>query len=79
VNPLDYQAWLFALTQLARRTGQRGNDVSESYQKSVTSVLNSGGASSELIRMVTEVTEINNEQAGRILGDELPLGLKVSG
>lgn len=79
VNPLDYQAWLLALTQLARRTGQRGNDVSESHQKSVTSVLNSGGASSELIRMVTEVTEINNEQAGRILGDELPLGLKVSG
>ena len=73
----DSHAWMLALAQLARRTEQRGLDISEGHRKSVMIGLNSAGAPAELLQMVESVVDVGKEQAGNILGDSLPLGLRL--
>lgn len=76
-SALDSQAWMLALAQLARRTDQRGFDISDGHRKSVITGIASAGAPAELIHMVESVVDIGQEQAGNILGDSLPLGLRL--
>lgn len=76
-TPADCQAWMLALAQLARKTDHRGLDISDGHRKSVMIGLKSAGASAEMMRMVEEATDIGQEQTGRILGDTLPLGLRL--
>lgn len=77
VQPVDMQAWTLALVQLARRTGQRGIDVSQGHRQSVVTGLKAAGANPELLALVSDVRDIGNEQAGQVMGDTLPLGLKL--
>ena len=76
-SAVDSQAWMLALAQLARRTDQRGLDISDGHRESVITGLISAGAPPELIHMVEKVVDIGQEQAESILGDSLPLGLRL--
>jgi molecular chaperone DnaK (HSP70) len=77
VQPVDVQSWMLALAQLARRTDQRGIDVSNGHRQSVLTGLKAAGANPELMELVSEVRDIGNDQAGQMMGDTLPLGLKM--
>ncbi|MFQ3649162.1 MAG: Hsp70 family protein [Gemmataceae bacterium] len=73
----DRLAWLFCLAQLARRTGQRALDVSEAHQQAVLTKLREYQATQALVAMVETVTESQTEEQGQLLGDSLPIGLRL--
>lgn len=76
-NQSERMAWGFCLAQLARRTGQRALDVDDSHQRSVLTVLHGLQVPSHWARMVEEVTELEREEQGQMLGDALPIGLRL--
>jgi hypothetical protein len=76
-NQSEHMAWAFCLSQLARRTGQRALDVDDSHQRSVLTVLNGLNVPAHWVRMVEEVTELEQEEQGQMLGDALPIGLRL--
>lgn len=70
-------AWGFCLAQLARRTGQRAIDVDESHQRSVLTVLRGQNVPAHWVEMVEQVSELHREEQGQLLGDSLPIGLRL--
>ncbi|MFO0878609.1 MAG: Hsp70 family protein [Gemmataceae bacterium] len=77
-NDSERMAWGFCLAQLARRTGQRALDVDDSHRQSVLTVLGSLHCPGHWIQMVEEVSELESEEQGQMLGDSLPIGLRLS-
>ncbi len=76
-NQSERMAWAFCLSQLARRTGQRALDVDDSHQRSVLTVLRELTIPGHWVRMVEEVSELEQEEQGQMLGDALPIGLRL--
>jgi len=70
-------AWLFCLTQLSRKSGQRAIDIDDSRRRSVLTVLNAQKASSQWIRMVEEVMELEADEQSQMFGEALPIGLRL--
>jgi hypothetical protein len=72
-------AWAFCLSQLARRTGQRALDVDEAHRQNVLNMLRglAGKVPEHWVKMVEEVTELEREEQGQMLGDSLPIGLRL--
>jgi hypothetical protein len=76
-NQSERMAWAFCLAQLARRIGQRALDVDDSHRRSVATVLQGLAVPEHWRRMVEEVTELEREEQGQMLGDALPIGLRL--
>jgi hypothetical protein len=76
-NDSERLAWAFCLAQLARRTGQRALDVDDSHRRSVLTVLRGLKVPGHWVKMVEEVTELEREEQGQMLGDALPIGLRL--
>ena len=78
-NPSERMGWSFCLSQLARRTGQRALDVDDSHRRSVLSAAPRGFRSvpDHWVRLVEEVSELEQEEQGQMLGDSLPIGLRL--
>ncbi|HWG42168.1 MAG TPA: Hsp70 family protein [Gemmataceae bacterium] len=76
-NQSERLAWAFCLSQLARRTGQRALDIDESHRDKVLSVLRDLSIPEHWRRMVEEVSEMEQEEQGQMLGDSLPIGLRL--
>ncbi len=76
-NQSERLAWAFCLSQLARRTGQRALDIDETHRQSVLSVLRGLSIPDHWRRMVEEVSEMEQEEQGQMLGDSLPIGLRL--
>lgn len=70
--------WLFCLAQLSRRTGLRAVDVDESLRQEVLLRLHRYGASAELIEAVRQGGARAEQEAGRLFGERLPLGLRLA-
>src|SRR5262245_66448034 len=77
-NDSERLAWAFCLAQLARRSGQRALDVDDGHQRSVLTVLRSLSVPGHWVKMVEEVTELEREEQGQMLGDSLPIGLRLA-
>jgi hypothetical protein len=71
-------AWGFCLAQLARRTGQRALDVDDGHQQRVLAVLRANSVPAHWVQMVAEVSELEGEEQGQMLGDSLPIGLRLA-
>lgn len=67
----------FALMQLARRTGDRYRDVSESLRDQLSQTLQQQGASMEVLALIREGGQLTQESAGILLGEALPCGLQL--
>ncbi len=76
-NQSERLAWAFCLSQLARRTGQRALDIDDSHRENVLRVLRSQSVPVHWVRMVEEVSELEQEEQGQMLGDSLPIGLRL--
>jgi molecular chaperone DnaK (HSP70) len=76
-NQSERLAWAFCLSQLARRTGQRALDIDDSHRESVLRVLRNQSVPGHWVRMVEEVSELEQEEQGQMLGDSLPIGLRL--
>lgn len=68
----------FAISQLARLTGDRGRDIDDALRTRVREALGSMQASERLQRLVTEAVELDETEEARALGDALPIGLHLS-
>ena len=76
-NQSERLAWGFCLSQLASRTGQRALDLDDACRPRVLSVLRTLEIPEHWIRMVEEVLELEQEEQGQMLGDSLPIGLRL--
>jgi hypothetical protein len=70
-------AWSFCLSQLARKSGQRALDVDDSHRQSVLTVLRELDVPAHWARMVAEVAVLEQDEESQILGDVLPIGLRL--
>jgi molecular chaperone DnaK (HSP70) len=76
-NQSEVMAWAFCLAQLARLTGQRALDVDDSHRRSALTALRGQEIPRHWVRMVEEVVEPEHEEQGQMLGDSLPIGLRL--
>lgn len=76
-NQSERLAWAFCLSQLARRTGQRALDIEDVHRDKVLRVLRGLSVPEHWRRMVEEVSELEQEEQGQMLGDSLPIGLRL--
>ena len=68
---------IFALSQLARVSGDRARDLDEPLRLEVLARLESLGADAATLRPVREYHELEAAQQGQALGDALPVGLRL--
>jgi molecular chaperone DnaK (HSP70) len=68
---------VFALSQLARVSGDRSRDLDEELRGRVVERLAQLGASGDQVRAVREYTEREAAEQGQALGDALPVGLRL--
>ncbi len=68
---------LFAAVNLARKTGDRARDISDSVRAKVVERLKKAGAGEHEIEPVKTVTEIEGAERKLIFGDALPPALKL--
>jgi molecular chaperone DnaK (HSP70) len=76
-NESERMGWAFCLSQLARRTGQRALDVDDSHRQSVLTVLRSLQIPQHWVDMVENVVERESDEQSQMLGDALPIGLRL--
>jgi molecular chaperone DnaK (HSP70) len=79
-NDNEQLAWAFCVAQLARRTGQRALDVDEAHQQRALAALRAvaGKVPEHWVKMVEEVSELEREEQAQMLGDALPIGLRLA-
>jgi hypothetical protein len=68
----------FALTQLARRTGDRARDLDETIRLEIIRALERTASPPTWLRMVHEVVQLEATDEARALGDTLPPGLRLA-
>jgi hypothetical protein len=68
---------VFALSQLARFSGDRARDLPDALRKRVLSRLKELGAGETVLRPVREYHELEAAQESIALGDALPIGLRL--
>ncbi|MEA2747085.1 MAG: hypothetical protein QOI41_1228 [Myxococcales bacterium] len=66
-----------AAVQLARVTGDRARDVSEKIRAEAAKKLLASGAKEAWIRAVRELVDVGEEERVAILGEGLPIGLRL--
>lgn len=76
-NDSERLAWLFCLTQLARRTGQLALDVEDELRQQVLHVLHAAQAPPRWQQLVAEATPLAVEESNQLFGESLPLGLRL--
>jgi len=74
---LKLEGALFALTQLARLTGDRARDLDPALRARVLDALKAADASPSWQRLLTEVVAFEAADKARALGDTLPVGLRL--
>ena len=82
VLALDWKAVApaaFAATLLARLSGDRERDLDETLRARVLQRLRAAKAPATWLRMVEEVVELDEADAGRVFGEALPPGLRLVG
>ncbi len=75
LNPKQHEGAAFALTQLARRTGDRSRDLDAAARARVLAALTSAPESWRT--SVAEVVQLTQADEARALGDTLPVGLTL--
>jgi molecular chaperone DnaK (HSP70) len=70
---------LFAMAQIARRTGDRALDLSDAVRERVLGVLGTADGPASWARMVREVSVLEGADEARAIGDTLPVGLALQG
>ncbi|MFZ5444964.1 MAG: Hsp70 family protein [Myxococcota bacterium] len=75
LDPKKHDGALFALSQLARRTGDRSRDLDDALRTRVLTALEKAPESWR--QLVAEVVQLSLADEARALGDSLPVGLTL--
>jgi hypothetical protein len=78
-NDSEKNGWLFCLAEMARQSGLRAVDVSDLTRNRVLGTLRSHPCPGAWKRIVEEVVANEGEEAARMFGESLPIGLRLSG
>jgi DNA-K related protein/Hsp70 protein len=78
-NESERNGWLFCLAEMARQSGLRAVDVSDLTRNRVLGTLRSHPCPGAWKRIVEEVVANEGEEAARMFGESLPIGLRLSG
>ncbi|MBM3978887.1 MAG: molecular chaperone DnaK [Planctomycetes bacterium] len=78
-NESEKNGWLFCLSQLARQSGLRAVDVTDTTRARVLGVLRAHPHPAAWTRVVEEVVAPEGEERSRMFGESLPIGLRLSG
>lgn len=73
----DVEGTAFALAQLSRMTGDRSRDLDDRLRASVLDALKASQAPERWLRMVAEVVALETADEAQVLGDTLPVGLRL--
>lgn len=68
----------FALVQLARRTNDRYRDLQDTLREQIVTRLQTSGAAAHQIELVTSGGSLDVEEAGKVFGESLPKGLRLT-
>jgi len=68
---------VFAVVQLCRLTGDRSRDLEDDVRAETLAALKAAGAPDAWLQMVTEVAPLAAADEARVLGDTLPIGLRL--
>lgn len=77
VGDLNDSTTQLTLMQLARRTHDRFRDIDHALRDRVADRMTSAGVKSHLITLITEGGSLESEEASQILGEALPVGLRL--
>lgn len=75
LDPKKHDGARFALTQLARKTGDRSRDLDDALRARVLTALTDAPASWR--QLVADVVQLSTDDEARALGDTLPAGLTL--
>ncbi|MGB2683234.1 MAG: hypothetical protein WBE39_18225, partial [Candidatus Competibacter sp.] len=67
----------FAAALLARLSGDRERDLDDGWRARVLERLRAAKAPASWLRMVEEVADLDETDAGRVFGEALPPGLRL--
>jgi len=67
-----------ALMQLSRKTGDRFRDIDDAQRTRLLSGLATANASQHYLQLISEGGTLRDEEAGLILGETLPAGLRLA-
>lgn len=67
----------FAVTQLARLTGDRSRDLDDPIRQRILAALQQTAAPAPWLRVITEVVPRDAAEEAQALGDTLPIGLRL--
>lgn len=68
----------YALMQLARKTGDRYRDISESLRRRTADLLTQAAAADDLVGLIRQGGTLSQEDTEVLLGESLPWGLQLS-
>jgi molecular chaperone DnaK (HSP70) len=71
----NYKPVQSAMGQMARKTGDRKRDIDESLRKSIIFWMNMHVAEDSLIKCLSEIVKVTQNEEKAIFGESLPLGL----
>src|SRR5262249_47053461 len=72
---LNVEGASFAITQIARLTGDRSRDLEESLRDRALEILRSSGAPDSWQHLLTHAVQMDEADKARAFGDTLPVGL----
>ncbi len=67
----------FAATLMTRMTGDRNRDVNTKLREKVGAKLKSSKSPASWINMITQITELDEQEEKQVFGESLPPGLKL--
>lgn len=67
----------FAAVMMARKTGDRSLDIAEDVRNKVIEKLQASRATASWIELVSDVTQLNDDESKKIFGDSIPAGLQM--
>lgn len=67
-----------SLAQISRKTGDRFRDLTADQRQSIADYLESRSASPSILTMIRDGGSLASEQQSEILGDSLPLGIRLT-
>lgn len=77
VGDLNDSTMQLTLMQLSRRTHDRFRDIDDALRNRIADRMTSAGVKSHLITLITEGGALESEEASQILGEALPVGLRL--
>ena len=66
-----------AVVQLARKCGDDARDVDDGLRQTLVQRLQAAGCAAHLVKLVTDLTVLREEEKAQLFGDALPAGLRL--